>query len=228
MTMMVIPVGPVSPYSSDPVADARALMAQNGLPSSAISWMYWNDPPTAPGQGTGRWQFQGIAYFTPPGAADQAMYVVSCAGNASTSVGGAPAAPAPAFTGMTKSNGPLFGIGLVPVVGTVGGLNSALINTVAATNPATLINDITNLIFPNNQGSWWVYYNDPQTAVGQGTGIWRLRVICIWTSAGAASLTSIYQAGGCALNSAGGAPATPPPASFGSKAVRASNLFPFL
>jgi hypothetical protein len=234
MSLQTIPLTPPSKYSSDPVGDAIKALAQVA-PGATPSWVYWSDPATSSSSGTGLWQFKGSAYYQPFAGADPVIYTISCGGCAVTSVGGDPAAPAPSFTSpvaMVQSHGPLFGTGLVPVVGRVSGLNSQIIETIEATNPSTIVADITDLLSPLNKSNmWWIYYNDPPTAAGWGTGIWRLKATSLWyaSATGQPSFVTIVQTGGCARNCVGGAPAVPPPSSFGTIVpLTVNSLFPFL
>lgn len=229
MSLQTISLSPISPYSADPVGDAVKALVQVA-PGATQSWIYWNDPGINTVQGTGLWQFKGCAYYLMPGTSDPVLYTVSCAGCATTSVGGAPAAPAPSFTSpvvMAQSKGPLFGTGLVPPTGRIMGMVGQIVETIAGTNPNTLIADFTNILKPNNQGPWLIYYNDPPTSSTWGTGIWRIKGTSLWANSNPGWVSTTVQAGGCSRTSIGGAPATPPPTSWGT-ALQVSNLFPFL
>jgi hypothetical protein len=224
MSMMTVPVGPISPYSSDPVGDAMKAMAQVG--AATISWTYWNDPQTALGQGTGRWQFKGVAILVPAGASDPVMFVVGCGGRDCSSVGGLPRAPAPSFPGMAQSKGPLSGIdfGFSPGSRMVSGGATIIRQPILASNPATIVADILAMETQYASPNGWriICYHDKQTAVGAGSGEW-----CIQSqswSAGDAAL-SVVEMSGCDLNSVGGRPAVPLPTN--SYAVT-TNMFALL
>ncbi len=228
MSMQTVPVGFISPWSPDPVGDAKAAMQQSA-PGAPISWTYWNDPQIALGQGTGCWQFKGVAYYTPPGAADQAMYVVGCAGIDATSVGGPLRSPAPAFAGMTPSKGPLNGAGSPSVFGSANSISGGVVvmaQTLSGTNGATIVSDLNTALqrFSLSGSAQWAYYYDPQTSVGHGTGIWMIQGKQ-WSSNSYTAM-GVVQARGCALNSVGGCPAMPAPATFPGWPVY--NAFPFL
>jgi len=230
--MKIIPVGPVSPWAADPVADAKAMMLQVGVAAASIQWQYYNDPAAS---GTGNWQFRGVAYFTPPGATDQAMYVVQCGGCTIASVGGMPAAPAPSFSGMASVGSPLFGSSVVPVSGRILGTNAQTrVFTLSATNPTKLLFDMQNALKPYNSTLNFIYYDDTANS-----GIWRVQGTSYYFLSGPQLVYStVVQAGGNSRSGAG-SPAIPPP-SWGSGGVgggglpsgvtpvQVFNLFPFL
>ena len=213
MTYMVVPLS-VSQYSSSPVADAIAKISAivgSSVTPAALQQLYWNDPCTSLGNGTGRWQFQISYTYQPTGDTDPVTLVVSCQGNASTSVGGMKASAPPSFTGMTQVNSPLMpfnGLGSVGGKTTGTGGSSVIYVGVEPTDPSigNELGAIVKAVY-NGSGGAFYYYYDSQTSLGNGTGIWRLYGIA-WNST---NTCVIGTAGGCALSSAGGPAAIPAP-----------------
>lgn len=218
---------PVNPYSITPVADALKFIAAGANVSVATVTAYittnqnaavaWNDPCTVLGAGTGLWQFRIIYREYVTGQNEPNDYIAFSGGNASSSVGGVPAAAVPSFTtpvAFAMLGGKMnFGSGSGSTSGSIAGNMALFDHKVMATHPSTVLADLISAAgtFNSSGGNIYRYYTDPQTALGVGTGLWFAKLY-IWSPNYVAQ--NIYRTGGCALSSVGGDPATPPPPSF--------------
>ena len=218
MSYMVIPLS-VSPYSSSPVADAIARISTIvgvSVSPAALQQMYWNDPATALGAGTGRWQFQISYTYQPSGDTDPVTLVVSCQGNASSSIGGPKAVSPPSFTGMTQTGCPLFAFPSVGGGGSQAGGASIIRLSISPFSPQPLTDlaAIASATIPAGNVNYR-YWSDPQTAyaggLSTGTGMWMASVS---GPQGGYTAQIIGYVGGCALSSVGGPPAIAAPASW--------------
>lgn len=225
----VYTLNPISPWSPDPWNDAaKEISSATGLPlatvlaSAVLVW--YNDPYTSLGNGTGIWQWDVQYEFESETGIEKDLYVIRSGGNAFTSVGGGQAAPAPTFTGTPFASGNVFQkmsplimpnrSGLSGPTSAAGSGGASIIrHWIEPSNPSSLLADILNVVNTTGQTAVVVrYYYDPQTVAGAGRGIWRVK--CFSWGPNYVALT-VVESGGCTLNMAGGPPGNPIPPSWG-------------
>ena len=234
----VFPLTPVSPYSTDPWNDAlKELASATGLTTTQIAatatLIYWTDPCKSLGIGTGLWEWAIRFNFESEIAIERDLYVIGSSGNASISIGGPVAAPAPNFTvtPFTPVNVFQKSSCITPkgVVARSIGSSGASKNTSGFSYPIirpespTLLQDIYSAVYRDEGGTpqAWTYYYDNQTGVEMvngvltslGTGNWLVKGTG-WMAYGQANVFTVAQCGACALQSVGGAPQIIPPSSW--------------
>ena len=228
-----IPLPPPSIWDPNSILTAIKTIAYrtgnfNPAPGGALSpgtLRIYNDPCTALGAGSGVWQIELTQNMEMPGETDGMItFVIRYQGNASTSVGGFPAAPMPALNGyiFSAETGPMFPLpSFAPSQssGNMSILRPSMCATWDEPYPFYTAGNFSVLLYqlytsavdaagPGGTVGVMEYWSDPQTAIGTGTGDW-LVSIKAWT-AGSAGL-SILKIGGKAIQMRGGPPAVPCP-----------------
>ena len=232
-TRQVFTLAPISPWATDPFNDAiKEISAATGLLQSTIAGnaalIYWTDPCMSLGHGTGRWEWAVRYNFESESSVERDIYIIGSRGNSSLSVGGQIAAIAPSFAvnpfaaaNVFQKSSPLSAGSGGPAQSSAGvGGTSILKHTMMPTNPSALSADLSQIAaLPAATAIAPKYWYDPQTGLGaalpgggfqsQGTGLWVMRS---YSWSGNYVAFDITESSGCALNSVGGPPATPPPA----------------
>ena len=233
----VFPLTSISPYSTDPWNDAiKELATATGQSTSTITanaqLIYWTDPFVSLGAGTGLWEWVIKYNYESETGIERDIYVIGSAGNASISVGGPVAAPAPIFTTNPFTAGNVFqkssclnpkGV-LAQAMGSMSpGKDAGIYRPIIRPESPTLLQDIYSAVFRDEGGTpqSWTYYYDAQTGstiingvpTSIGTGNWVAKGTG-WMAYGQANIFCIAQCGACALKSNGGAPQIIPPSSW--------------
>lgn len=237
-TRQVYALPSISPYSTDPWNDAlKELASVTGLSTATIApnatLIYWTDPCQKLGVGTGLWEYLVRFNYESETGVERDLFVIGSQGNASLSVGGPVAAPAPNFAvtpfaaaNVFQKSSPLTPKGIIArSVGSAGSSKntSGFSYPIIRPESPTLLQDIYNAVFRDEGGTpqSWTYYYDQQTAVeavngvltSVGTGNWLAKGTG-WMAYGQANVFTIAQCGACALQSSGGAAAVAPPSSW--------------
>ena len=219
---------PISSFSTNPLGDAAAQIAQaTGVSVDTITAAFaansnaevtaWNDPRKTTvgngGVGTGRWQWCA-AYRILTGTDDVEIHYAFSQGLNVISLGGGIQAPPPSFSGMNMLASPVLNSGMGdPTTGAAGGTNF-LIKRISPTNISTICADLVSYTqaLAATSGGNFKYYTDPVTSLVNGSGMWKMCGV----AANASGTLCIVETGGCSLSSIGFGPAIPPPASFSS------------
>ena len=222
---------PISQFSTNPLGDAAAQIAQvtGHLPTDILTAFAannnaavtaWNDPRLSVvalgggvngGVGTGRWQWLACYRIEDTTAQEVELHCAFSKGRNVITVGGDFQAPPPSFANMNLLTSPVLRSGMGGGNNSGGGANF-LTHGMAPTNPATVLADASGFLRAEaaSGGGSFMYYSDPVIDLLHGSGIWK-----IYCDAGMAAGTGplcIVETGGCDLSSVGAALATPRPA----------------